>query len=762
MTELREAPVVAPPIEVLFPETRQHRRKRLITVATVFLVASLVAAVALIGLGIAGVRILSSATTASHTPTAEFTQNEHQAWRIGASFPTQQNWMQGVSCTGETCVAVGSSLYSAAGDGLTGQGLESDQTPVIEYSADGGRVWRNANVDVNVSGLGSVTCLTPTTCIATGSESNGGGAVVIRSTDGGRSWTGRVVSGLSQPTLSCLSATRCLLEATPGTTGVSNATEVAVSTDGGIKWRARFMLPPAVNQVDCPTVSYCVSTGYGGNNDQGPLVVEVSRDGGHHWSRVAVPDPSGYPLTVSTTSCNVTRCLLFGSGSAPDDAFVPPSAGVVLEDEGTTAVPMRGLLPSTDGYTARCRTVLTCIAVGDVSSEISHDGGISWAAGPHTQQFRGDVIWVNATCGTATQCVEFAYPGNWASFLVSDDGGLRWSTRASAPGWLVNSISCPTAATCLGVGAADSSGASFLISPHGAIRLESQLSGRATLTSVSCVSAADCVAVGSGPGAPGVRAAWSNNLGLRWHDVRLPRGVASLNSVTCASGGVCIAGGQRSISPFAECPSAGIVNSGNVYFCSGVLLRTSNGGRSWVRVASGVGDIGAVTCGARGVCLAAAGNAFEVSTDDGRRWKTFNTSAGTDANVVACNRDSRCFAVLGTSPTQVSFTSDLARSWPNATVSFSSKSARDTQWLYDEMQCSSDMTCVAAGGSDASEYDGVALVSEQGGTRWGEANLPPGTGAITAIGCTPAGLCVATAPILGHQAAVLTYHASGW
>jgi hypothetical protein len=95
-------------------------------------------------------------------------------------------------------------------------------------------------------------------------------------------------------------------------------------------------------------------------------------------------------------------------------------------------------------------------------------------------------------------------------------------------------------------------------------------------------------------------------------------------------------------------------------------------------------------------------------------------------------------------------------------VRFSSTSARHTQWLYDEMQCSSDMTCVAAGGSDALEYDGVALVSERGGTRWGEAKLPPGTGAITAIGCTPAGLCVATAPILGHQAAVLTFHASGW
>ncbi|WP_298336924.1 hypothetical protein [Ferrimicrobium sp.] len=121
----------------------------------------------------------------------------------------------------------------------------------------------------DLSGISGITCPSRTRCLAAGNGTKG--AVVLRSTNGGASW--------SQVTL-----------------------------PAGLGLVGHYVL---LNQLSCSTVAKCLATGLAGI---GPAVLLGSSNGGASWSRVTLPrgqglvdHPAGF---VSTISCpSRTQCL---------------------------------------------------------------------------------------------------------------------------------------------------------------------------------------------------------------------------------------------------------------------------------------------------------------------------------------------------------------------------------------------------------------------------------------------------------------------
>ena len=169
----------------------------------------------------------------------------------------------GLQCVAPaTCVIVGSTTDSSAAS--SGDAL---------YSTDGGVTWQQASVPSGSAPLQSVTCADATDCLAAASVGPGwgtdGGSAVVRSSDGGRTWTNVAGTGLPgglESSVSCPSIAECWAS---GVTIPQNAGSavpiselqgvVAVSTDEGQTWQPA-RLPVGVHvvmSVSCPSTNAC-------------------------------------------------------------------------------------------------------------------------------------------------------------------------------------------------------------------------------------------------------------------------------------------------------------------------------------------------------------------------------------------------------------------------------------------------------------------------------------------------------------------------
>ncbi len=172
------------------------------------------------------------------------------------------------------------------------------------------------------SDISDITCPSQNQCLAVGNGTKG--AVLLRTTNGGASWS-RVTLPSGQGlvdhsigfinTITCPSQNQCLV--------VGNGTKGAVllrSTNGGVSW-SRVTLPSGLglvshhvllNQISCSTVRRCLATGFAGI---GPAVLLGSSNGGASWSRVTLLRGQGlvnHPIGfISTISCpSRTQCLV--------------------------------------------------------------------------------------------------------------------------------------------------------------------------------------------------------------------------------------------------------------------------------------------------------------------------------------------------------------------------------------------------------------------------------------------------------------------
>jgi hypothetical protein len=250
------------------------------------------------------------------------TLDRGHSWSVTTGLPKGVGRIMGVSCpTASFCMAVGESPGGGAGAALA--------------STSSGQRWRSVPLPRGQLGLDLVTCTTRHTCLAEGSKqavtgqpSSGERMNIIKTVDGGSTWTQssppkwnyKVLGFPNFMGMACPSRNRCLMagDETPGDGTPSG--EIATSVNGGGSWTLAT-LPPgttALNAISCPTTANCVVVG-GGIGPRGETLLDIltSSDGGNTWISRQVPT---LVLGLDGVSCATAQaCVAVGFG--------PPGAG---------------------------------------------------------------------------------------------------------------------------------------------------------------------------------------------------------------------------------------------------------------------------------------------------------------------------------------------------------------------------------------------------------------------------------------------------
>ena len=136
--------------------------------------------------------------------------------------------------------------------------------PMMSASASSGWLVRKVLVDNDFYG---VSCPTTTMCLAVGSIGQPGRGVIVRTVNGGQSWTHVPISSnyLAVPSflagLSCPSVKLCYAAGA----SFKNLPLVLVSSNGGLAWSTKTLLPTAglvLTGVTCPSQTTCFAYGH--------------------------------------------------------------------------------------------------------------------------------------------------------------------------------------------------------------------------------------------------------------------------------------------------------------------------------------------------------------------------------------------------------------------------------------------------------------------------------------------------------------------
>jgi hypothetical protein len=334
-----------------------------------------------------------------------------------------------------------------------------------------------------------------------------------------------------------------------------------------------------LNTVACASQTVCVSVGYSDSetsSSQGAFI-EATNTGGLSWWEQQAPAGTGQ---LRALACPTTEeCFAAGDGQSPD-----PSGIIATTNGGQSWTAQAIPDPSSLGrfIAIKCPTALTCYAV-TTSSNFSS-----------------------------------------ARLLTTTDGGMQWSNQA-APSAVAEpeGLSCPGPATCFVVGSGPLDGyqqppAAIAATFDGGEQWVEQLSygasktdeGSAYLDSVSCPTATTCLAVGSG--------IWgTTDSGANW-TLHTTTGIASAeppaySTVDCPRTLDCYVGG---------------VNNPEGSF--GVLISTNGGWTFTPSPANAVvGRVNNLSCAAYFRCYATHDSGGLIATDDsGQTWTYENVPVG--------------------------------------------------------------------------------------------------------------------------------------
>lgn len=264
----------------------------------------------------------------------------------------------GIACPSETvCLAIGT----------------RDTSAVLLLTTDSGRSWSQLTLSGPAAAAlqypNAVACVSDQTCVVAGddiSASNGGGTVpvIVRTTDGGSTWQAVTVPpGVASPTaLWCSPTGFCLLGAAgPGPTASSKAL-ASTSHDSGATWTAPVTSGEVLlGAVSCVNDSFCVGAdGTDGTDTYGQGDLNVTHDGGATWTT-----PAG--IGANSVACTPSMCLAVGavysggeSGTFPATAYLSTNGGTTWNADNP---------PGSQGLNSiSCPTVNRCVAVGSLQS----------------------------------------------------------------------------------------------------------------------------------------------------------------------------------------------------------------------------------------------------------------------------------------------------------------------------------------------------------------------------------------------------------
>jgi photosystem II stability/assembly factor-like uncharacterized protein len=319
---------------------------------------------------------------------------------------------------------------------------------------------------------------------------------------------------------------------------------------------------PEPGPLTCPTATTCYVEGNNATSASGPADMDtmyVSYDGAVSWN--ALPVPAGITFTSALSCASAASC----------------AAGALFNGQPVLAV--------------------------------TTDGAHSWTldplpAGP-SQIFR-------LSCPTTTTCVGLATasaifktfipfpPYVGTRFLITTDGGARFTASASPPGESMFSLSCPTARDCVAVGTRDRDRSARYVNEPGVVAITHD--GGASWSSgtlpqnqglfppITCVDTSHCYTLGQfvavrfqGSFFPASDLLASTDGGRTWAVRRLPASVhdPQLGDLACPSDRTCYASGSENLFKLVN---GGISPLPGRPGISPVVVITHDAGLTWSRV----------------------------------------------------------------------------------------------------------------------------------------------------------------------------------
>jgi hypothetical protein len=322
---------------------------------------------------------------------------------------------------------------------------------------------------------------------------------------------------------------------------------------------------PEPGALTCPTATTCYVEGDNAASSSGPADMDtmyVSYDGAVSWN--ALPVPAGLTFTSALSCASPASC----------------AAGALFHGQPVLAVTAHGghswtLDPLPAGpsqiFRLSCPTTTTCVGL--------------------------------ATASAIIPGVVFYPPYTGTRFLVTTDGGARFTAAASPPGESMFNLSCPTARDCVAVGARNRDRSARYANEPGVVAITHDGGGtwesgtlpqnQGLFPPLTCVDTRRCYTLGQfvavryqgGSFSTASDLLASADGGRTWTVRRLPASVPDpqLAGLACAPGGTCYASGSEAVPErvYGGVPprAGGAVNDD-----SPMVVITRNAGLTWSRV----------------------------------------------------------------------------------------------------------------------------------------------------------------------------------
>ena len=297
--------------------------------------------------------------------------------------------------------------------------------------------------------LRSVSCVSPTDCVAVGYYSNLAGDQLSLV----EAWDGSIWSIISSPSpssnenrlysVSCTSSTFC--EAV-GLYDINTTTlQTLIETWDGTTWSVTPNSDAAsdlLNGVSCTSPTFCEAVGY--NDEEGPSLIETWD--GTSWSVTTSPDPGTYNDLNGVSCTSVTSCVAvgdYGSGALPNtlvESWNGTAWSVVSSPD-----PAQSTL-----FGVSCASPISCVAVGDYSKPseyvtlVESWDGTSWSdtSSPNADQNAKNRLneLISASCTSQINCVSVGYFRNGSTKTLVEAGTTppptitRFTPKSGAPG----------------------------------------------------------------------------------------------------------------------------------------------------------------------------------------------------------------------------------------------------------------------------------------------------------------------------------------
>lgn len=533
--------------------------------------------------------------------------------------------------------------------------------------------------------------------------------------------------------------------------GLEGRAAIFRTNDGGTTW-SREIAPPqtvALSFVSCPTAEVCVAAGYG---PYSPSFIATT-NGGRTWLTTA-SDIGRDDYNLQALVCpSASECIAVGNEgfgfSVSTDQFKTWTT--------TTSFDYANISPDS----VSCPSVTTCYVVLNTYSGASTNWSIvrtinsghsfspvaSGAATPSAN--------LSISCSIPTSCTATGLGATGTVVESTTDGGTKWKISklpptvspplglsCNAPGICTAVVPSSTTPTSLMAASTFNGGTTWSLR-HIATNATSTNTAELMCnfvgtcfgngSSITCSHLGACLVVGYGIPSDSVIA--SRYTDGSWRHVSLPIDSTPLSSVSCPTTTLCVAVGY-----------------------AGLILRSFDGGRSWISAATHLGtnvDLNGVACSNATICVTLgslqrvsgvhAGRVIPValnSSNGGATWRWSRIPRGVDPfSSVACPTSTTCVATLGADTFKILRTTDGGATWKTQYVRPDSGSS------FYGVSCGSSTHCVAVGWIYLNGYSyGVSAVSTDAGVTWQFTSNSEGLG-LDAVSCTTPTTCFAVGVI---------------